>query len=79
MAREVFTFDLLQITQMTLAQAMTGYIAPALQRRQTVLQSRMEPWKQSIESGATFFALDALASCPATLGGDAVPPYRETP
>jgi hypothetical protein len=39
----------------------------------------MEGWKQAVESGANFFALDQLARCPVTIGGDPVPPWREEP
>lgn len=76
-ARDLYTFDLFGLTKIINAQAMYGAVSHGYLKRRDRLQFRMEGWKQSVESGANFFALDALAGCPAKIGGDIAPPWRD--
>lgn len=78
MARDLYTYDLFQLTAIINAQAPYGFVTPGYLERRDKIQFRMEGWKQAVESGANFFALDALAGCAVKLGGDTVPPWRET-
>lgn len=77
MARDLYTYDLFQLTNMINAQAPYGFVTPGYLERRDKIQVRMEGWKQAVESGANFFALDALAACPVKIVGDAVPLWRE--
>jgi hypothetical protein len=42
-------------------------VAPKIQAKQRKMLKLQERWKFDSEAGATYFALDALAGCPAQL------------
>jgi hypothetical protein len=73
MARDLYTFDLVGLTRIMQAQAPFGGVSRGYPERHAELFTRMTGWKQSVESGATYFALDSLAGCPADLGDDVIP------
>ncbi len=67
LARDAYGFPAWYLSRILMAQAMYGSLDPALKRRHDQAQKRLRAWKQRIESGATYFALDALAACPPSL------------
>ncbi len=67
-ARDLYTYHLFRVLRLIDGQANFGTPEPGLVAVRERLNLAMEIWKQYEESGATFFALDQLAACPAGLG-----------
>lgn len=69
LAKDVFAFDLYRVSLRAQSLAMFGRIPADVERSRVRLQRAFDLWKRSVESGATFFALDALAACSPSIDG----------
>lgn len=65
--RDAAAYPYERIGKIRNAQAMYGSISKQVEKEYRKAELDYMRWKQDIESGATFFALDALANCPLDL------------